>query len=38
MYLLDGSTWDEIVELAKRIELAGASIINTGIYLSIYYQ
>ncbi|MDP6945408.1 MAG: NADPH-dependent 2,4-dienoyl-CoA reductase, partial [Myxococcota bacterium] len=27
----DGSTWEEIVELAKRIEAAGASIINTGI-------
>ena len=27
----DGSTWEEIVELAKRIESAGASIINTGI-------
>ena len=27
----DGSTWEEIVELAKRIEEAGASIINTGI-------
>jgi 2,4-dienoyl-CoA reductase-like NADH-dependent reductase (Old Yellow Enzyme family) len=25
-----GSTWEEVVELAKRIELAGASIINTG--------
>ena len=27
----DGSTWDEIVELAQRIEEAGATIINTGI-------
>ncbi|MCO4745646.1 MAG: NADPH-dependent 2,4-dienoyl-CoA reductase [Proteobacteria bacterium] len=27
----DGSTWEEVVELAKRIEEAGASIINTGI-------
>lgn len=27
----DGSSWEEVVELAKRIELAGASIINTGI-------
>jgi 2,4-dienoyl-CoA reductase (NADPH2) len=27
----DGSTWDEIVQLAKGIEQAGASIINTGI-------
>jgi 2,4-dienoyl-CoA reductase (NADPH2) len=27
----DGSSWEEIVELAKRIEDAGASIINTGI-------
>ncbi|WP_371228471.1 FAD-dependent oxidoreductase [Roseovarius sp. 2305UL8-3] len=26
-----GSTFDEVVELAKRIEAAGASIINTGI-------
>jgi 2,4-dienoyl-CoA reductase (NADPH2) len=26
-----GSTWDEIVELAKAIEAAGATIINTGI-------
>ncbi|CDZ93822.1 NADPH-dependent 2,4-dienoyl-CoA reductase [Pseudomonas saudiphocaensis] len=26
-----GSTWDEIVTLAKAIEAAGASIINTGI-------
>ncbi len=26
-----GSTWDEVVELAKAIEKAGASIINTGI-------
>lgn len=27
----DGSTWDEVLLLAKEIELAGASIINTGI-------
>ncbi len=27
----DGQTWDETVELAHRIEDAGASIINTGI-------
>ncbi len=27
----DGSTWDEVVQLAKAIEAAGASIINTGI-------
>lgn len=27
----DGSSWPEVVELAKRIEAAGASIINTGI-------
>ncbi|WP_208349225.1 NADPH-dependent 2,4-dienoyl-CoA reductase [Pseudaestuariivita rosea] len=27
----DGSTWDEVVELAKAIEAAGATIINTGI-------
>lgn len=26
-----GSSWEEIVELAKRIEEAGASVINTGI-------
>ncbi|WP_421681815.1 NADPH-dependent 2,4-dienoyl-CoA reductase [Stutzerimonas urumqiensis] len=26
-----GSTWDEIVQLAKAIELAGATLINTGI-------
>ncbi|MGK0373669.1 MAG: 2,4-dienoyl-CoA reductase (NADPH2) [Arenicella sp.] len=26
-----GSTWDEVVELAKAIESAGATIINTGI-------
>jgi 2,4-dienoyl-CoA reductase (NADPH2) len=26
-----GSTWDEIVQLAKKIEAAGANIINTGI-------
>ena len=27
----DGSTWEEIVQLAKAIEAAGATIINTGI-------
>ena len=27
----EGSTWDEVVTLAKAIEAAGASIINTGI-------
>jgi 2,4-dienoyl-CoA reductase (NADPH2) len=27
----DGSTWEEVVQLAKAIEAAGASIINTGI-------
>jgi 2,4-dienoyl-CoA reductase (NADPH2) len=27
----DGSTWDEVVTLAKAIEGAGASILNTGI-------
>ena len=27
----DGSTWDEVVRLAKAVEAAGASIINTGI-------
>jgi 2,4-dienoyl-CoA reductase (NADPH2) len=27
----DGSTWDEIVRLAKAVERAGATIINTGI-------
>ncbi len=27
----DGSSWPEIVELATRIEAAGATIINTGI-------
>jgi 2,4-dienoyl-CoA reductase (NADPH2) len=27
----DGSTWNEVVELAKAIERAGATIINTGI-------
>ena len=26
-----GSTWDEVVELAKRVEVAGATLINTGI-------
>ena len=27
----DGSSWPEVVELAKRVESAGATIINTGI-------
>jgi len=27
----NGSTWDEVVELARRVEAAGATIINTGI-------
>jgi 2,4-dienoyl-CoA reductase (NADPH2) len=27
----EGSTWDEVVQLAKAIEAAGATIINTGI-------
>ena len=27
----DGSTWDEVVTLARAIEVAGASILNTGI-------
>lgn len=27
----DGSTWEEIVQLAKAVEQAGATIINTGI-------
>ncbi|QQR96749.1 MAG: NADPH-dependent 2,4-dienoyl-CoA reductase [Sphingobacteriales bacterium] len=27
----DGSTWEEIVQLAKNVEKAGATIINTGI-------
>ncbi len=27
----DGSTWEEVVQLAKKIEKAGATIINTGI-------
>jgi 2,4-dienoyl-CoA reductase (NADPH2) len=27
----DGSSWQEVVELAQRIEAAGATIINTGI-------
>jgi len=27
----DGSSWDEIVQLAKAVERAGATIINTGI-------
>lgn len=29
--IADGSTWDEIVMLAKQIEAAGATMINTGI-------
>ncbi len=29
--LADGNSWDEVVELGKAIEQAGASIINTGI-------
>ncbi|THD85701.1 NADPH-dependent 2,4-dienoyl-CoA reductase [Aliigemmobacter aestuarii] len=27
----DGSTWDEVVQLARAIQAAGASILNTGI-------
>jgi 2,4-dienoyl-CoA reductase (NADPH2) len=27
----DGSTWDEVIELAQRVEDAGATILNTGI-------
>jgi len=27
----DGSTWEEVVQLAKAVEAAGATIINTGI-------
>ncbi len=27
----DGSTWDEVVTLARAIEVAGASVLNTGI-------
>jgi 2,4-dienoyl-CoA reductase (NADPH2) len=27
----DGSTWDEVVQLARAVEAAGASILNTGI-------
>ncbi|MGC6509704.1 MAG: FAD-dependent oxidoreductase [Myxococcota bacterium] len=27
----DGSSWEEVIELAKEIEAAGATIINTGI-------
>jgi len=27
----NGSTWDEVVQLAKAVEAAGATIINTGI-------
>ena len=30
----DGSSWDEVIELAKAIEAAGATIINTGIRLA----
>ena len=26
-----GSTWDEVVELARRVEAAGATLINTGV-------
>ncbi|NMS25163.1 NADPH-dependent 2,4-dienoyl-CoA reductase, partial [Vibrio parahaemolyticus] len=26
-----GSTWDEVVELARAVERAGATLINTGI-------
>ncbi|OQW95389.1 MAG: NADPH-dependent 2,4-dienoyl-CoA reductase [Beggiatoa sp. IS2] len=29
--ILEGSTWEEVVLLAKKIEQAGATIINTGI-------
>ena len=29
--IADGSSWDEVVMLAKAIELAGATIVNTGI-------
>lgn len=29
--IADGSSWEEVVRLAKAVELAGASIINTGI-------
>ncbi len=27
----DGSTWDEVVALAKAVEAAGASVLNTGV-------
>ncbi len=27
----DGSTWDEVVQLARAVETAGASLLNTGI-------
>jgi len=27
----DGQTWDETVELARRVEAAGATVVNTGI-------
>jgi len=30
-YVEDGQSWDEIVALAKEVEVAGATIINTGI-------
>lgn len=30
-YVEDGQSWDEIVALAKEVEAAGATIINTGI-------
>ena len=27
----DGSSWDEVVQLAKAVEAAGATLINSGI-------
>ena len=30
-YVEDGQSWDEIVALAREVEEAGATIINTGI-------
>ncbi len=30
-FVEDGSSWDEVIELAKRLEEEGVSIINTGI-------
>ncbi len=33
----DGSKWEEIVELAQRIERAGASIINTGTHFFFFF-